>query len=423
MADYTGVGQVVMFNTRHQHMKLLGKLLLVLSLALPWNATAIHRADRPSRLEYFLHGTPHELEALLVRSLLETTQGKLDAALGDIEAVIRAVPNFKLAHLIRGDLLQAKARKFTGFGNASEAPNEEIDDFRDEARVRLERYLSREDEPARPDYLWQLDASQRHAIVVDASKSRLYVYRNDNGSPRYMADYYITVGKNGSEKQKEGDKRTPLGVYFARQQLPKNKLPDFYGNAAYPLSYPNEWDRHQGKNGHGIWLHGTPSSTYSRPPRASDGCVVLTNPDISALAPILHEGDTPVVITAGSQVPPDEVRAQRKQLMDALEGWRDDWERQDTSAYLARYSSDFFSDGKNFSTWAEEKRRIQQVKTKVSIGLSNVSIFRYPDNHRQMAVVNFTQEFKSPHLDNRMRKRQYWLLDNGQWKILYEGAA
>jgi hypothetical protein len=40
-----------------------------------------------------------------------------------------------------------------------------------------------------------------------------------------------------------------------------------------------------------------------------------------------------------------------------------------------------------------------------------------------MAVVNFTQEFKSAHLDNRMRKRQYWLLDNGQWKILYEGAA
>ncbi len=347
----------------------------------------------------------------------------MDAALGDIETVIRAVPNFKLAHLVRGDLLQAKARELTGFGNAPDAPNDEIADFRDEARVRLERYLSRENEPVRPDYLWQLDASQQHAIVVDASKSRLYVYRNDNGTPRYMADYYITVGKNGSEKQKEGDKRTPLGVYFASQQLPQKKLPDFYGSAAFPLSYPNEWDRRQGKNGHGIWLHGTPSSTYSRPPRASDGCVVLTNPDISALTPILREGNVPVVITAGSPVPPDQVRAQREQLMQALEDWRSDWERQDTEEYLARYSRDFFTDGKNFNAWAEEKRRIQQAKTKTSIALSNVSVFRYPDSKQQMAVVNFTQEFKSAHLDNRMRKRQYWVLDSGQWKILYEGAA
>lgn len=413
----------MMFRRHSQRSNGVGRLLLVLSLALPWNATAIHLSDRPTRMESFLHGTPREIEAILVRSLLQTTQGKLDAALGDIETVIRAVPNFKLAHLVRGDLLQAKARQLTGFGNVPDAPNEEIADFRDEARVRLERYLSREDEPTRPDYLWQLDASQRHAIVVDASKSRLYVYRNDNGKPRYMADYYITVGKNGSEKQKEGDKRTPLGVYSSSQQLPKNKLPDFYGSAAYPLSYPNEWDRHQGKNGHGIWLHGTPSSTYSRPPRASDGCVVLTNPDISALAPILKEGNVPVVITAGSSVPPDEVRGQRERLMQALEEWRSNWEQQDTEDYLARYSRDFFSEGKNFSAWAEEKRRIQQAKTKTSIILSNVSIFRYPDNQQQMAVINFTQEFKSAHLDNRMRKRQYWVLDNGQWKILYEGAA
>ena len=57
----------------------------------------------------------------------------------------------------------------------------------------------------------------------------------------------------------------------------------FYGTAAFPISYPNEWDRRQGRNGFGIWLHGTPSDTYSRPPRASDGCVVLTNQDIQTM--------------------------------------------------------------------------------------------------------------------------------------------
>lgn len=408
---------------KNQHVSVAAKALMVLSLAMPWNATAIHLADRPSRLEAFLHGTPRQVEGLLVRSLLETTQGKLDAALGDIEEVIRAVPNFKLAHLVRGDLLQAKARQINGFGSAPDAPHDEIADFRDEARVRLERYLAREETPVQPDYLWQLDPEQRYAMVVDTVKSRLYVYRNDNGKPRYVADYYVTVGKNGSEKQKEGDKRTPLGVYFTSQQLPKNKLPDFYGNAAYPLSYPNEWDRHQGKNGHGIWLHGTPSDTYSRPPRASDGCVVLTNPDISALAPILRDGKTPVVIAAESKATPDELRKQREDLLQSLDQWRSDWEKQDTEKYLAKYSQNFFSEDKNFSAWADDKRRIQQYKTPTKITLSNVSVFRYPDGRKQMAVVNFNQHFKSDRLDNRMRKRQYWVLEDGQWKILYEGAT
>jgi murein L,D-transpeptidase YafK len=400
-----------------------GKLCILTAMLLPWNATAIYFADRPSRLESFLHGTPRQIEGLLVKSLLETTQGKLDAALSDIDEVIRAMPNFKLAYLVRGDLLQAKARQISGFGSVPNAPRDEIADFQDEARVRLERYLSRENTPAQPDYLWQLDDAQRHAIVVDTNKSRLYLYRNDHGQPRYVADYYVTVGKNGTEKQAEGDKKTPIGVYFAGKQLERKKLPDMYGTAAYPLSYPNEWDKHRGKNGHGIWLHGTPSNTYSRPPRASDGCVVLTNPDISILAPVLQDGNTPVVIVSNNPGSQAALKAERERLMSAMEQWRRDWETQNTEDYLARYSRDFFSEGKNFKTWAEEKRRIQQNKSAASVQLSNLSVFRYPDGQQQMAVVSFDQDFKSDRLNSHMRKRQYWILEDGQWKILYEGAV
>ncbi len=46
-------------------------------------------------------------------------------------------------------------------------------------------------------------------------------------------------------------------------------------------------------NGHGIWLHGTPSDTFSRPPKASDGCVVLANTDLDALAKNLQIGTDP----------------------------------------------------------------------------------------------------------------------------------
>jgi len=355
---------------------------------------------------------------------MEITQGHTSAALNTLDELISAVPNFKLAHLVRGDLLMARTHELAGFGDAPNAPKEEIADFQAEAKVRLENYLSHQNSQNVPEYLWQLDHDQHYAIVVDTTKSRLYLYRNEDGKPRYVADYYVTVGKNGSGKQKEGDKRTPVGIYFTSAQLPSNKLPDLYGSAAYPLSYPNEWDQHQGMNGHGIWLHGTPSNTYSRPPRASDGCVVLTNPDIRSISPVLHSGRIPVVITNSVQWPSsDEVATKKEDLVEAVEQWRRDWEAQDTEGYLSHYSHAFFSQDRNFDSWAADKRRIQAGKPSVKVKLSNISMFRYPGDQRPMVVVNFEQAFKSNVLDNQMRKRQYWVLENKRWKILYEGAA
>jgi murein L,D-transpeptidase YafK len=395
-------------------------LTLLIALALPWNATAIHRADQSPRLLELLHGAPHGgIEGLLVRSMLEVTQGKLDEALKDVDTVISRVPNFKLAYLVRGDLLQAKAHQISGFGSAQNATSEEISDLKQEAQARLKRYVSKD--ATVPDDIWRLDSSQRYAIVVDTDRSRLYLYRNENGIPSYVADYYVTVGKNGTEKQQEGDKRTPLGAYFTGRQLDKDKLPDLYGSAAYPLSYPNEWDERQGKTGHGIWLHGSPSDTYSRPPHSSDGCVVLTNTDILSLAPILQSGSTPIVIaTDASRAIP---REQREALMNELESWRKHWQQQDTDHYLQHYASDFFSQDMNFAKWSAEKRRIQQHKAKVNITLSEVSVFRNPDPHRQMVVVNFNQDYRADNFSHKMHKRQYWVLEDGRWKILYEGAA
>ncbi len=396
-------------------------MLAMVACCLPWNATAV-MGDRPSRLEAFMQGTPREVEQLLVKSLLEITQGRLDAALKDVDSVIREMPNFKLAYLIRGDLLQAKVRQISGFGSVPEGKSDEIADLRQEAKVRLEHYLAPQGQPdMASDYLWQLDASQQNAMVVDTAKSRMYLYRNEGGQPRFIADYYVTVGKNGTEKQKEGDKKTPLGVYFTGSRLAQEKLPDLYGSAAYPLSYPNEWDRRQGKSGHGIWMHGTPSDTYSRPPRASDGCVVLTNQDINSLETIFKKSGIPVVIA--SSAVPDDSASQKQALMNEIERWRKDWESQETDNYLTHYARDFFTEGMNFERWASEKRRIQALKPKVSVALSNVSIFRYPDSPKKMVVVNFNQDYKADHFNHKMRKRQYWILDNGRWKIMYEGAA
>ena len=177
--------------------------------------------------------------------------------------LIRAAPNFKLAYLIRGDLLTAQSHALSGFGDSNAADpsatssSEQIAGLRDEARTRIEYYLSDKKTAQLPNLFVKLSAEQENLIVVDTAKSRLYLFKKVDGALQYAADYYVTVGKNGVGKQTQGDKRTPLGVYFAGTKLTQ-PLDDIYGDAAYPLNYPNEIDQHQNKNGSGIWLHGTP---------------------------------------------------------------------------------------------------------------------------------------------------------------------
>lgn len=358
-----------------------------------------------------------------MKSLLETSQGKIQQALDTTDELLKMAPNFKLAYLVRGDLLMARAQQFRGFGNSKTNLNENLEDFRQEALTRLRHYFDRDEPNGRPELLWEMDASQAYALIVDASKSRMYVYRNENGKPRYVDDYYVTLGKNGVQKRKEGDKRTPLGVYFSSVKLTE-KLPDFYGDAAYPLQYPNEWDNRVGNGGYGIWIHGTPSDSYSRPPRASNGCVVVASPDLKELSPILQDGNTPVIIAEQVQwVAEDQPIPEKEALQLAIEDWRSDWESQNIEQYLEHYSTNFFNRHSNYTSWVKNKRHVQTYTTHAAISLDKMSMYRYPDVNQPMVVVNFEQHFKSNLSENRTPKRQYWVLENQQWKILYEDSV
>ncbi len=361
-------------------------------------------------------------ESQLVKSLQAINDNHLDIALNEVDNLLRLKPNFKLAQLVKGDLLMAHAGVIDKFGNAANAPQDEIKDLRDEARVRLQRVLSQSDTKLKPRYLWQLDARQKYALVVDTSRSTLFVYENVDGVPRYVTDFYISIGKLGTEKLSSGDQRTPIGVYFIKTELPKNRLADMYGDGAYPLSYPNEWDRRNKRDGSGIWLHGTPSGTYSRPPRASNGCVVLANDDLKKLAPYLQVGITPVIITNQMVWSSEQDQIERTGLLQEVEQWRKDWASLDTDAYLKHYASDFSSNDMDYSAWANQKQQVNNAKSWIKVNLTNVSMFNYPDQP-DMVVVDFEQDYSSSNLSNRMKKRQYWIKQDNRWKIIYEGAA
>jgi murein L,D-transpeptidase YafK len=370
------------------------------------------------------HADPdlRDTEAQLVKSLQAINNNHLDIALNEVDSLLRDNPNFKLAQLVKGDLLMAHAGVIDNFGSAANAPQDKIEDLRDEARVRLQRVLSQSDTKLRPRFLWQLDAQQKYALVVDTSHSTLFVYENVAGEPRYVTDFYITIGKLGTEKFSSGDQRTPIGVYFVKAELPKKRLADMYGNGAYPLSYPNEWDRRNKRSGSGIWLHGTPSGTYSRPPRASNGCVVLANDDLNKLAPYLQVGITPVIITNQMDWNNEQDQIERASLLQEVEQWRKDWASLNTGAYLKHYARNFSSNNIDYPAWAKQKQLVNSAKSWVKVGIANVSMFTYPEQPN-MVVVNFEQDYGSNNLSNRMKKRQYWIKQNNRWQIIYEGAA
>jgi murein L,D-transpeptidase YafK len=258
-------------------------------------------------------------------------------------------------------------------------------------------------------------------LVVDANRSRLYVYENQAGKLKFVSDYYMTQGKLGVEKIKEGDQKTPLGVYYITSHLPGAKLSDFYGAGALPINYPNEWDKVNGRSGKGIWLHGTPSDSFSRPPLASDGCIVLTNPDLQKISETIEIGKTPVVISEHVEfITPEKWAEERNSATKLINDWRLDVESKSNTRWINNYSSKFRNaQGDSLSVWFDKQQALFASTTDLSIKLSDVTVFYYPGKEN-LLVSTFTQESRFGKNRNVTRKRQYWAKEANRWKIIYE---
>jgi murein L,D-transpeptidase YafK len=203
----------------------------------------------------------------------------------------------------------------------------------------------------------------------------------------------------------------------------RDRLPDLYGPGAFPIDYPNDWDKMHGRGGYGIWLHGTPSATYSRPPRDTDGCVVLTNDDLLKLAKYVDVSRTPVVIVERLEWR-ERTRwdRERDEFLVELERWKADWESRDTDRYFSHYARDFRVERGGMAAWKAQKRRVNAGKSWIKVGIEDVSLFAYPGAQNLM-VVDFSQHYRSNNLSNRTKKRQYWIREDGRWRILHEAVV
>ena len=334
--------------------------------------------------------------------------------------LVNEIPDFKLAQLVLADVLVAKVQ---GVKNAATG----LEDGLQKSSMLVEiknRYKAANDQQivqGIPAVLARIDSHYSHAIVVDLEKSRLYLFDNSENQPRLLKDFFISMGRGGAGKFNEGDLKTPLGVYFIQSYISPEQLADKYGAGAYPINYPNAWDRINGRTGHGIWLHGTRSGTYNRPPLASEGCVVLPNDDLLNVGEYIDLKNTPMLIGEKIEWLTTEEWLQHKNLISQIhEQWKTDWESMKVDAYLKHYSSRFTNGKKDYWLWSDHKRRVSKHKTFVKVDLSNISLLVHPNE--DVMVATYLQAYSSDNFSSKSWKRQYWNKEeDGQWRIVFEG--
>ena len=362
------------------------------------------------------------IENLLIKSLYEISAGELNDALITLDEIIKQKPNFKLAHLIRGDIYQAYAHGISDFGSSSNFSKDKIEDLKEEAKKRIESHLHNATDIIDSPRV-TLPQNIDNLIYVDTNKSRLYLFEIRGHTLIKIFDEYASIGKNGSGKNFEGDKKTPLGVYTLGEKITQ-PLSDFYGEGAFPIDYPNVYDKLLNKTGHGIWIHGTPKDTYSRAPKSSDGCIVISNENFNALESILKNKQTKVILSKLSYdqyFNAENNIDKHNNFMSYFESWISNWTLKNYSEYIAFYDANAKYNSKVFEIWSSKKKKVFENTNDIQIAIDNLTIIDYPEEE-YVKYVEFTQTYNSDLLKQTSQKKQIWRKFNNEWKIISEST-
>ena len=253
-------------------------LALLIGLALP----SMARADKESNYE-----------ARLMAAADTIVSGNWSGALNELNSLTADFPLSRIGHLLKADLL------FSLSGQAhTRSTDPAIAELQKQLRLRWSHVQSSEaKEKLVPAKLLQISDKMPFVLYADLPASRLHLFVQQNGTLVRVSDYYITMGRAGSGKEREGDLKTPVGIYRIDGYIPGGQLHARYGAGALTTNYPNSLDRFLNRTGYGIWLHSTEPGWINRGPRASEGCLTLSNPDFEQLLTQLgSQQDIPVVM-------------------------------------------------------------------------------------------------------------------------------
>lgn len=255
-------------------------------------------------------------------------------------------------------------------------------------------------------------------LTVDKSRSQadLRTLPENGLESAVIKTFKIATGKVDGDKERQGDNKTPEGIYFTTGMIPPEQLaPQKYGPLAIPLNFPNPMDQVAGKTGYGIWLHGV-GDRRIEDARVTEGCVAFQNSEISGLNRWLLPNHGIVVIAK------DALEVNRaedvRSAIDAAQGWVEAWASRDIGRYISHYAHDFSNQGKNKGQYESYKKAVFSSYKSMVVKMTNLRVVTHP----KYAVAMMNQVFSG---DNRFksdgRKLIYLRRDtNGQWKIVRE---
>jgi murein L,D-transpeptidase YafK len=236
--------------------------------------------------------------------------------------------------------------------------------------------------------------SYSNVLACDKNKSKLELYALDKGGDfKHKKTYDAFTGKLKGDKVKQGDLKTPIGIYQLTRKLSKDtKLDPFYGPLAFVTSYPNLYDSYKGRNGDGIWIHGLPTN-QSRDD-FTRGCIAINNSSIECLDKNINISKTILIIDDG-KVKQEISKKILTSILAQLYAWRYSWIYDDINGYISFYSNDFVKDdGMNFKDFKSYKTRIFQKNERKSIVFKDINVFPYP-NTPNLYQINFKESYKS----------------------------
>lgn len=273
-----------------------------------------------------------------------------------------------------------------------------------------------------PSPVLQLADTEHDLLIADLRNNRLYQFGYRNEEWRVVRSMYASIGKAGYGKEVEGDNLTPVGIYTITSWLDGERLPALYGDGAWPVDYPNKLDRLEGRTGYGIWLHGNPQRNEPglRPPRSSEGCLTLTNPDLNSLKPFVDLGQTRVVFSDDVQWLTAQQRQARKEAaLERLQEWQLAWESLDAEMLGEHYHPEARIGGLDRRAFVSQKHGVNSRKKWIALRLDQITILEYPGNYDRL-LIEFEQDYRSNNYRSVTTKQQIWQKDQHGWSILLE---
>lgn len=253
-------------------------------------------------------------------------------------------------------------------------------------------------------------------ITCNKDDSSLHYFkRNVQGKFQKEDSFKVLTGKMNGDKQEEGDKKTPIGIYKLTKKL--NNLDPFYGPLAFVTSYPNLYDKIRGKNGSGIWIHGVPDDKSRE--KYTKGCIALENNDIKCLEEKLDFQNSWLIID--NNVNLQTSKETLSLLLSDLFSWRYAWLKSNIKDYLSYYDDSFIRfDGMRYPKFTQYKKRIFKKREKKDIYFTNVNVIPYPGDNKKLYMISFHEKYHTFSYQFEGEKSLIVHIKSNKMKILAE---